>query len=79
MSNIRYSTMRPIVSKKSDPTNKANRIEFATFDPTECTRLNNRHAFGKNAIDSIAFFLSVYDLQADTFVKTVFLFRGSKT
>ena len=31
--------MRPIESKKSDPTNKANRIEFAPFDPTECTRL----------------------------------------
>ena len=39
MSNIRHSTMRPIESKKSDPTNKANRIEFSTFDPTECTRL----------------------------------------
>ena len=39
MSNIRHSTIRPIESKKSDPTNKANRIEFATFDPTECTRL----------------------------------------
>ena len=31
--------LRPIESKKSDPTNKANRIEFSTFDPTECTRL----------------------------------------
>ena len=39
MSNIRHLTMRPIESKNSDPTNKANRIEFATFDPTECTRL----------------------------------------
>ena len=51
MSNIRHSTSgwlnfeystfdrRPIESKKSDQTNKANRIEFATFDPTKCTRL----------------------------------------
>ena len=39
MSNIRHSTMQPIESKKSDPTNKANRIEFSTFDSTECTRL----------------------------------------
>ena len=39
MSNIRHSTMWPIESKKSDPTNKANPIEFSTFDPTECTRL----------------------------------------
>ena len=31
--------IRRIESKKSDPTNKANRIEFATFDPIECTRL----------------------------------------
>ena len=31
--------MRPTESKKSDPTNKANRIEFSTFDPTERTRL----------------------------------------
>ena len=39
MSNIRHSTIWPIESKNSDPTNKANRIEFATFDPSECTRL----------------------------------------
>ena len=39
ISNIRHSTKRPIESKKSDPTNKANRIEFATFDLTECTHL----------------------------------------
>ena len=39
MSNIRHSIMQPIESKKSDPTNRANRIEFSTFDPTECTRL----------------------------------------
>ena len=39
MSNIRHSTVRPIESKKSDPTNKANRIEYATFDSTECTCL----------------------------------------
>ena len=43
MSNIRHSTMRPIESKKSDPTNKANQIEFSTFDPTECTRLVPMH------------------------------------
>ena len=41
MSNIRHWTMRPIESKKSDPTNKANRIEFSTFDSTECTRLES--------------------------------------
>ena len=39
MSNIRHSTMRPIESKKSDTTNKANRIEFVTFDPIKCTSL----------------------------------------
>ena len=37
MSNIRHSSVRPIESKKSDPIMR--RIEFATFDPTECTRL----------------------------------------
>ena len=47
-SNIRHSTMRPIESKKSDPTNKANQIEFSTFDPTECTRL----------IETLSFFLT---------------------
>ena len=60
MSNIRHSTMLPIESKKSDPTNKANQIEFATFDPTECTRLvstfkntviqNDKHNFESNFI-----------------------------
>ena len=39
MSNIRHSTMQPIEPKKSDPTNKANRIELSTFNRTECTRL----------------------------------------
>ena len=40
-SDVEYSIFdgRPIESKKSDQTNKANRIEFATFDPTECTLL----------------------------------------
>ena len=32
---------RLIESKKSYSTNKANRIEFKTFNPTECTRLLN--------------------------------------
>ena len=40
-SDVEYSTFdgRPIESKKSYPSNKTNRIEFATFDLTECTRL----------------------------------------
>ena len=41
MSTIQHSTVRPIESKKFDPTNKVNRIEFATFDLTECTRLTH--------------------------------------
>ena len=40
-SNLKNSRFdgRPIESKKSDPINKTNRIEFSTFDPTECTHL----------------------------------------
>ena len=47
MSHIRLSNMRPIESKQSDPTNTANRIKFATFDPTECTRLVSRLLLGR--------------------------------
>ena len=39
MPNIGHLTVRPIESNKSDPTNKANPIEFDTFDPADCTRL----------------------------------------
>ena len=44
-SDVEYSAFdgRSIESKKPDPTNKANRIEFAIFDPTECTRLVGIH------------------------------------
>ena len=45
--------MRPIESKKSDPINKANQIELATFDPTECTRLIHVLDFNFNQLTVI--------------------------